>query len=132
MNSIQMAWRCVLRKPVKSILLLLTVFIISISLTAGMASKNASIATTDTARQAVGAGFLLEENEANRHARIEALSRKIGENKEGSLGGYYQKKTIINGTENWQSGTDNSFETLLLEDIRKIAAVPGKKVLSMR
>lgn len=125
MNSIQMAWRCVLRKPVKSILLLLTVFIISLSLTAGMASKNASIATTDTARQAVGAGFLLEENEANRHARIEALSRKIGENKEGSLGGYYQKKTIINGTENWQSGTDNSFETLLLEDIRKIAAVPG-------
>ena len=125
MNSIQMAWRCVLRKPVKSILLLLTVFIISLSLTAGMASKNASIATSDTARQAIGAGFLLEENEANRHARIEALSRKIGENKEGSLGGYYQKKTIINGTENWQSGTDNSFETLLLEDIRKIAAVPG-------
>ena len=84
MNSIQMAWRCVLRKPVKSILLLLTVFIISLSLTAGMASKNASIATSDTARQAVGAGFLLEENEANRHTRIEALSKKIGENKEGS------------------------------------------------
>ena len=76
MNSIQMAWRCVLRKPVKSILLLLTVFIISLSLTAGMASKNASIATSDTARQAVGAGFLLEENEANRHTRIEALSKK--------------------------------------------------------
>ncbi|MFR5585634.1 MAG: ABC transporter permease [[Clostridium] scindens] len=125
MNSIQMAWRCVLRKPVKSILLLLTVFIIKPLFTRWHGQqKNANNRSFRIPLGELSApGFSPEENEgkpscADRGIIIE----KIGENKEEKpSGGYYQKKTIINGTENWQSGTDNSFETLLMEDIQKIA-----------
>lgn len=45
MNSFQLAVRSVIRKPVKSILLFLVIFMISLFLLAGMASKNASVAT---------------------------------------------------------------------------------------
>lgn len=124
MNSYQMAWRSFVRKPVKSILLVLVVFIISLFLIAGMASENASIATQDSTRQAVGAGFLLEENAVSRSKRVARLSGQIG-NKEGSLGGFYQEKIVINGSESWRTWTDNSFETLELDDIKKIASVQG-------
>ena len=78
----------------------------------------------DHTRQAVGAGLLLEENEADRHRRIEELSRQLG-HKEGSYGGYHQEKITVNGVENWRTWTDNSFETLLIEDIEAIAATKG-------
>ena len=42
MNSFQMAWRSVIRKPVKSILLFFVVLIISLFFLSGMASRNAS------------------------------------------------------------------------------------------
>lgn len=61
MNFLGLARRSVLRKPVKSILLLLIVFVISTLLLAGMASKNASIQVQDKTRQAIGAGLLLEK-----------------------------------------------------------------------
>ena len=72
MNSFQLAVRSVIRKPIKSILLFWVVFIISLFLLSGMTSKNASVATQDKTRQAVGAGFVLMENEANRHTRIKS------------------------------------------------------------
>lgn len=124
MNSFQMAWRSVIRKPVKSILLLLVVFVISLFLLSGMASKNASVAMQDTTRQAIGAGFILEGNEADRSRRVKELSEKIGE-KDGSLDGYHQEKLESSAGETWFSWTDNSFETLKAEDIEKIAQVPG-------
>ena len=36
-----------------------------------------------------------------------------------------QEKITINGVENWRTWTDNSFETLLVEDIEKIAGTEG-------
>lgn len=125
MNVFQRARRSVTRKPVKSILLFLVVFVISLFLLSGMASKTASINTQDKTRQAIGAGLSLEANETNRHKRIEKISKQIGEDKEGTLDGFYQKKIdTINGVQ-WQVGTDNSFETLKIDDIEKIAVVSG-------
>ena len=124
MNGFSLAWRSVIRKPIKSVLLFVTVFTISLLLLSGMSSGKATIQMQDHTRQAVGAGLLLEENEADRHRRIEELSRQLG-HKEGSYGGYHQEKITINGVENWRTWTDNSFETLLIEDIEAIAATKG-------
>lgn len=124
MRGFSLAWRSVIRKPVKSILLFVTVFTISLLLLAGMSSGKATVQMQDNTRQAVGAGLLLEENEADRHRRIDELSRQL-DHKEGSLDGYHQEKITINGVENWRTWTDNSFETLLVEDIEKIAGTEG-------
>ena len=78
MRGFSLAWRSVIRKPVKSILLFVTVFTISLLLLAGMSSGKATVQMQDNTRQAVGAGLLLEENEADRHRRIDELSRQIG------------------------------------------------------
>ena len=124
MNGFSLARRSVIRKPVKSVLLFVTVFTISLLLLSGMSSGKATIQMQDNTRQAIGAGILLEENEADRHRRIDELSRQL-DHKEGSLGGYHQEKIIINGVESWRTWTDNSFETLLVEDIEKIAGTEG-------
>lgn len=125
MNRFQLAVRSVIRKPVKSMLLFCVVFIISLFLLSGMASKNASVATQDKTRQAVGAGFVLMENEENRHIRIEEIIKKIGEDTEGSLEGVTVEKVELAGGSSWAIYTDNFFETLQMDDIEKIAALPG-------
>ena len=124
MNGFSLAWRSVIRKPVKSVLLFVTVFTISLLLLSGMSSGKATIQMQDNTRQAIGAGILLEENEADRHRRIDELSGQL-DHKEGSAGGYHQEKITINGVESWRTWTDNSFETLLVEDIEKIAGTEG-------
>lgn len=124
MNGFSLAWRSVIRKPIKSVLLFVTVFIISLLLLSGMSSGKATIQMQDNTRQAIGAGLLLEENEADRHRRIDELSGQL-DHKEGSAGGYHQEKIIINGVESWRTWTDNSFETLLVADIEKIASTEG-------
>lgn len=125
MNIIQRARRSVTRKPIKSILLFLVVFIISLFLLSGMASRTANIETQDKTRQAIGAGFMLEANETNRHKRMDEISNRIGDGIEGTLDGVHQKKIdTIYGVQ-WQVWTDNSFETLRENDIKKIAAVSG-------
>lgn len=124
MNCLGLTRRSVFRKPVKSLLLLLTVFVISTLLLAGIASKNASIEVQDQTRQAIGAGFLLEKNAEYRTKRVSELSEKIGE-KDGNLEGYYQKKIVVNGAEAWQSWTTNQFETLDRKDIEKLAKTKG-------
>ena len=124
MNGFSLAWRSVIRKPVKSVLLFVTVFTISLLLWSGMSSGKATIQMQDNTRQVIGAGILLEENEADRHRRIDELSGQL-DHKEGSAGGYHQEKIIINGVESWRTWTDNSFETLLVEDIEKIAGTEG-------
>ncbi len=124
MNGFSLAWRSVIRKPVKSVLLFVTVFTISLLLLSGMSSGKATIQMQDNTRQAIGAGLLLEENEADRHRRIDELSGQL-DHKEGSVGGYHQEKITINGVESWRTWTDNSFETLLVEDIEKIAGTEG-------
>ena len=124
MNGFRLAWRSVIRKPVKSILLFVTVFTISLLLLSGMSSGKATIQMQDNTRQAIGAGLLLEENEADRHRRIDALTEQLN-HKEGTLGGYHQEIITLNGVESWRTWTDNSFETLLVEDIEKIADTEG-------
>ena len=124
MNGFSLAWRSVIRKPIKSVLLFVTVFTISLLLLSGMSSGKATIQMQDNTRQAIGAGLLLEENEADRHRRMDELSGQL-DHKEGSAGGYHQEKIIINGVESWRTWTDNSFETLLVEDIEKIASTEG-------
>ena len=128
MNLFERAVRSCVRKPVKSILLLLVVCIISLLFLSGMASRSANIAMNDSTRQAIGAGFLLEINPEDRTRRVEEASKKIqelNEDGQGSYDGYHLKKITVNGSENWQGWADNSFESLKLEDIEKIAETEG-------
>lgn len=53
--------------------------------------------------------------------RMEELSAQIGDGN-GGEGGYYQEQ-LASG--DWLIWTDNSFETLLMEDILRIAEVNG-------
>lgn len=125
MNSLQRAWRSTIRKPIKSILLLLVIATVSLFILCGMACRNASVQTQDTTRQAVGAGLRLSANEANRSKRLIECSEQIGDGAEGSYGGVHQKKMdSVYGTQ-WQVWTDNSFESLQVADIETIADVPG-------
>lgn len=125
MNSIQRAWRSVIRKPLKSILLLFVVLTVSLFLFSGMASQNASVQTQDVTRQAVGAGLRLDANEANRSKRLTEISDKIGDDAEGSLDGVHQEKLETAYGTQWIIWTDNSFESLRIDDIEKIASVDG-------
>lgn len=123
MNLFGRAGRSVSRKPVKSILLFLVVFIISIFLLSGMASKSASVKTQDNTRQAVGAGFVLEPNDAYRKNLLNELAGQL--DGEGSIGGYHQKQIVVNNELTWMTWTDNSFESIDLKDIEKIAENSG-------
>ena len=128
MNLFERAGRSCCRKPVRSLLLLLVVCLISLLFLSGMASRSANIGAKDSTRQAIGAGFLLEYNPANRSQRIEEASEKISElyeDGQGSYGGVHQEKITVNGSENWSVYTDNSFESLKTEDIEKIAETKG-------
>lgn len=122
MNVFGLSIRSVLRKRAKTILLMLIIFITSVFIFAGWACKSASIQTQNGSRQAIGASFRLEANEANRHKQADELSKQIGEGISGSAGGYHQEQ-LASGY--WMTWTDNSFETLLMEDILKIAEVDG-------
>ena len=121
MNGFRLGLRSVLRKRAKTILLLLLLFTISLFLYAGWACRSAGIQTQNESRQAIGASFRLEENEANRHVRMAELSKQIKE-ASGSAGGY-NREQLASG--DWIVWTDNSFETILMEDILKIAEVDG-------
>ena len=128
MNLFQRATRSCFRKPVKSLLLLLVVCIISLLFLSGMASRSANIATKDSTRQAIGAGFLLEYNPESRSQRVDEACQKISElypDGQGSYGRVHQIKYTIMGAETWGVLTDNSFESLKQDDIEKIAGVEG-------
>lgn len=128
MNLFQRATRSCFRKPVKSLLLLLVVCIISLLFLSGMASRSANIATKDSTRQAIGAGFLLEYNPESRSQRVDEACQKISElypDGQGSYGGVHQIKDTVMGAETWGVLTDNSFESLKQDDIEKIAGVEG-------
>lgn len=122
MNVLQLGIRFVVRKSVKSMLLLLIMFVSTSFIYAGFACQNASIQIQNEGKQAIGGNFRLEGNEANRKARIEVLSAKIGESANGSLDGYHQGQ-LPSGE--WMVWTDNSFETLTYGDIVKISEVEG-------
>ena len=125
MNSFQMAWRSAIRKPIKSILLFFVVLIISLFFLSGMASRNASIATQNKTKQAVGAGFLIEANEENKRDRADEILVKKTEGEEGNFDGVIVKKIKTEYGTSWSVSYDNSFQTLFIGDMEKIAAVSG-------
>ncbi len=125
MNSLQRAWRSAIRKPIKSILLLLVMVTISLFILCGMACRNASVQTQDTTRQAIGAGLRLDGNEKNRSKRLFDCSKMIGKGIEGTYGGVTQKKIETAYGTQWMTLTDNSFDSLQIADIEEIAEVPG-------
>lgn len=122
MNVFGLSIRSVLRKRAKTILFLLIIFITSLFIFAGWACKSASIQTQNESKQAIGASFRLEINEANRSQRVAELSKQIGRGTNGSAEGYHQKQ-LESG--DWMTWTDNSFDTLLMDDIKKIAEADG-------
>lgn len=122
MNLLELSIRSVIRKPVKSILLLLIVFVAASFIYAGWSCQNASIQTQNNGKQAIGGSFRLEGNEANRKIRLEELASIVGPDVNGSYGGYHQQQ-LPSGA--WQTWVDNSFETLVYEDIIKISEVEG-------
>lgn len=124
MTFLQRALRAWIRKPWKSLLLLLVLCTISLLFLCGMTSRTATVAANDSTRQAVGAGFLLETNPENRSQRLAAASAKIGE-REGTADGVHQKKQMVNGQEMWQTWTDNSFETLEMDYITALVKTEG-------
>ncbi len=121
-NLFGLSIRSILRRRAKTILLMLIIFITSVFLFAGWACKSASVQTQNESKQAIGASFRLEENEANRHVRMDKLVKQIGEGVSGSAGGYHKEQTESG---EWFTWTDNDFETLLMEDILKIAETDG-------
>ena len=125
MNSIQRAWRSTIRKPVKSVLLLMVIITVSLFVLCGMACRNASVQTQDTTRQAVGAGLRLEINQANRTEALFEYSEMIPEGEDGSYGGVHRKKLETAYGTQWQVWTDNSFESLHEDDIKRIASASG-------
>lgn len=121
MNLFALSIRSVIRKPVKSLLLLLIVFAAASFTYAGFACKSANVQVQDQSRQAVGASFRLEGNEENRHERLDIAQKHLGEG-DGSWGGVHQEQ-LANST--WSCWVDNSFETLLYDDIQKLAQTEG-------
>lgn len=120
MNAFQLGTKSVFRKPMKSILLLLVIIVISSFLMAGLTTRSANIQTQEKTRQAVGATFRLEVNEKDREKRLDEATKVIGD-KEGEYGGVQQKKI----GDAWGVSTDNSFETVLYGDVEKIIEVEG-------
>lgn len=124
MNSFRRGWRSLARKPLKSLLLLGAVMVISLLVLCSLSVRSATVAANDSTRQAVGASFLLEINTENRAQRLAAASAKIGE-QEGTADGVHQEKVLVNGQEMWSTWQDNSFETLLADDINALAQTEG-------
>lgn len=127
MNLLQRAIRSCFRKPVKSLLLLLVVCIISLLFLSGMASRSANIATKDSTRQAIGAGFywnIIQRAEANDWKKpVKNIRTQSG--RSGKLWWSPFENVTVMGSENLMVTTDHSFESLKADDIEKIAAVEG-------
>ena len=121
MNVLQRGVRSVLRKPIKSIILLFIVIVMSGLFLGAMASRSASIYTQDATRQAIGATFRIEGNEENRRKRLDQAMDVLGD-REGSYGGVTHK-WLENGAD--MVVTDNSFETVKEDDVKKVAQVEG-------
>ena len=121
MNILELSIRCLVRKRAKTILLLSVVFVTSCFIYAGWACKSANVQTQTEGKQALGASFRMEENEADRHDRTaEAIEKLGGQN--GSVDGSHIEQ-LESG--DWMIWHDNSFETLQMEDIETLAGQEG-------
>jgi len=122
MNIFSLSIRCLARKRVRTILLFGIVFLASAFIYAGWACRSASVRTQTEGKRAIGASFRLEENEANRHVRSSEAIKKIGDNTNGSADGTHVEQ-LESG--DWYIWHDNSFETLQMDDILRLASQEG-------
>ncbi len=123
MNMLQRALRSACRKWVRTLLLCAVVSAVSLLLLCGIAGRSASVQTLDTTRQAVGAGFRLEMNQASRHRALMRASEQI--DGEGVVDGVHLEKIETRFGPQWLCYTDNFFDCIPEADILKIAGVPG-------
>lgn len=121
MNILELSIRCLVRKRAKTILLLSIVFVTSCFIYAGWACKSANVQTQTEGKQAIGASFRMEENEADRHDRTDEAIKKLG-GQNGSVDGSHIEQ-LESG--DWMIWHDNSFETLQMEDIETLAGQEG-------
>lgn len=121
MNILELSIRCLVRKRAKTILLLSVVFVISCFIYAGWACKSANVQTQTEGKQAIGASFRMEENEADRHDRTAEAIKKLG-GQNGSVDGSHIEQ-LESG--DWMIWHDNSFETLQMDDIETLAGQEG-------
>ncbi len=121
MNILELSIRCLVRKKAKTILLLCIVLVTSCFIYAGWACKSANVQTQTEGKQAIGASFRMEENEADRHDRTAEAIKKLG-GQTGSVDGSHIEQ-LESG--DWQIWHDNSFETLQMEDIETLAGQEG-------
>ncbi|MBQ9031150.1 MAG: ABC transporter permease [Parasporobacterium sp.] len=122
MSLLNLSLKAIYRKWKRSLLLVLIIVVITVFFFLGWSLKNASVKTQNAGKQAIGASFRLEQNEENRHVRLTKACRKIGDNQEGYADGVHAEQ-LASGA--WLIYTDHLFETLVLSDIQRIAAVPG-------
>lgn len=109
MNFIQRGFRSILRKPLKSILLLFCIIFICIFFLAGLASRTASVKIQTESKEAVGSGFQITENIDNMRERLVT---------EGVYT-YFDDGSVLSQAPN------NQFDSVLMDDILKIASVNG-------
>lgn len=121
MNILELSIRCLVRKRAKTILLLSIVFVTSCFIYAGWACKSANVQTQTEGKQAIGASFRMEENEADRRDRTAEAIKKLG-GQNGSVDGSHIEQ-LESG--DWMIWHDNSFETLQIEDIETLAGQEG-------
>lgn len=121
MNILSLSIRCLVRKRAKTILLLCIVFVTFCFIYAGWACKSANVQTQTEGKQALGASFRMEENEADRHDRTAEAIKKLG-GQNGSVDGSHIEQ-LESG--DWMIWHDNSFETLQMEDIETLAGQEG-------
>lgn len=101
MNPFQRAIRSCLRKPIKSLLLLLVIGTISLLFLSGMASRSANIAAKRQHPAGNRGCFPLEGNPENRSKRLqeafEVIEETFGVGQSGSYQGVHAETIISNG-----------------------------------
>ena len=93
MGILGLSIRCLVRKRAKTILLFSIVFVTSCLIYAGWACKSANVQTQTEGKQALGASFRMEENEADRRDRTAAAIEKLG-GQNGSVDGSDRKSVV--------------------------------------
>lgn len=114
LNQVVLAWKAIIRKPIRSLILLIIVLLLTIFIVSIQSISQIGIRVQDKSRQAIGASFRLEINEANRRQRLNDL----------------EPIQYPNGA--W--GVDipnNEFESLLLSDIQEIIKIKGLKTYNI-
>lgn len=111
MSFIIRGMKSIIRKPFKSLLLILLVILISIFIFSGISSKNANIRVQTNSREVIDSGFQITENIENMRKRLNAEGTPV----------YLPNGAVLSQAPNHQ------FDSVLMSDILKISNVDGIK-----